>query len=152
MVQPVRHEDLDPILNELCTRVIGVGIEVHRQLGLGFSESSYEEACCVQLGLQGIAFRRQIPINLHYKGRQIGKGIIDLLIDEKLIVELKAVSQLLPVHEVQHAAYLKMTGLQLGLLMNFNVAVLKDRLKRIIAKSKISQPTSLRSSAKKDHD
>jgi GxxExxY protein len=150
MAIPIRHQDVDPALNELATRVIGVGIEVHRPMGPGFSESAYEEAFCVELALQGIPYRRQVRINLSYKGRIVGEGIIDLLIDEKLVVELKAVAQLAPVHEAQLVAYLKMTGLQIGLLMNFNAAVLKDGLKRVVvAPSKTSAPPSLRSSAMK---
>ncbi len=148
MATSIRHQDVDPELNALATCVIGAGIEVHRQMGPGFSESAYEEAFCIELALQGISYRRQVRINLNYKGKPVGEGIIDLLIDEKLVVELKSVAQLAPVHEAQLVAYLKMTGLQIGLLMNFNVAILKDGLKRVVVeKSKTSAPPPLRSSA-----
>jgi GxxExxY protein len=150
MVPPIRHQDVNPALNELATRVIGVGIEVHRHMGPGFSESAYEEAFCFELDLQGIPYRRQVRINLTYKGKIVGEGIIDLLIDEKLIVELKSVAQLAPIHEAQLVAYLRMTKLQIGLLMNFNAATLKEGLKRVVLASSItSAPSSLRTSATK---
>lgn len=151
MANAIRHDDVDPELNALATRVIGAGIEVHKQMGPGFLEAAYEEAFCIELEMQGIPFRRQVRMMMNYKGRQVGEGVIDLLINDKLIVELKAVAQLAPVHEAQLHAYLKMSGLKIGLLMNFNVAVLKDGLKRIvITKPYPSASPSLRSSAVKN--
>jgi GxxExxY protein len=134
MANAIRHDDIGTELNALATKVIGAGIEVHKQMGPGFPEAAYEEAFCIELELQGIPFRRQVRINLNYKGKHVGEGIIDLLIDERLIIELKSVSQLLPVHEGQLIAYLKMTGLQIGLLMNFNMATLKEGIRRIVNK------------------
>jgi GxxExxY protein len=119
-------------LDQLAHAVIGAGIEVHRTLGPGFLESTYEAALAVEMGLRGIAFERQKPIPLQYKGRNIGEGRLDLLVAECLVVELKAVEALLPIHKAQAISYLKATRLQLGLLINFNVPVLRDGVQRVI--------------------
>jgi GxxExxY protein len=119
-------------LDQLAHAVIGAGIEVHRTLGPGFLESTYEAALAVEMGLRGIAFERQKPIPLQYKGRNIGEGRLDLLVAECLVVELKAVEALLPIHKAQVISYLKATRLQLGLLINFNVPVLRDGVQRVI--------------------
>jgi GxxExxY protein len=119
-------------LDRLARAVIGAAIEVHRALGPGFLESVYEEALCVELELLGIPFARQQPVSVNYKGRAIGEGRIDLLVGGILIVELKAVEELASIHSAQVISYLKMTGHHLGLLINFNVPVLKDGIKRII--------------------
>ncbi len=119
-------------VDRLAHAVIGAAIEVHRTLGPGFLESVYEEALCVELELRGIPFARQPIVSVIYKGRAIGEGRIDLLVGGILIVELKAVEELAPIHSAQVISYLKMTSRQLGLLINFNVPVLKDGIKRII--------------------
>lgn len=121
-------EDID----RLAHRVIGAAIEVHRHLGPGFLESVYEEALCNELELQGIPYRRQHPVSLDYKGQLVGEGRLDLLVRDNLIVELKAVDTLAPIHTAQVLAYLKMTGWPLALLINFNVSVLKEGIKRVI--------------------
>jgi GxxExxY protein len=112
--------------------VIGAALEVHRSLGPGFLESVYEEALCIELGLREIAFQRQVPVAVEYKGHAVGEGRLDLLVAGRLVVELKAVESILPVHQAQVISYLKATGHQLGLLINFNVPVLKSGIKRII--------------------
>lgn len=119
--------------------VIGAAIEVHRVLGPGFLEQHYEEALCVELELRGIPYERQVALALEYKGRPIGQGRMDVLICGQLVVELKAVDQLVPIHSAQLIAYLKMTKLHLGLLLNFNVVVLKDGIKRIV-NSEVPRP------------
>jgi GxxExxY protein len=119
-------------LDDLAHAVIGAAIEVHSHLGPGYLESVYEEALEVELALRGIPFQRQREINVLYKGRQVGLARLDFLIDECLILELKAVESLAPIHRAQVISYLKATGLHLGLLMNFNVPVLKDAIKRLV--------------------
>ena len=117
----------------LTEAIIGAAIEVHRELGPGLLESTYEECLAFELGLRGIPFLRQEPVLVTYKGHQIEAGFrIDLLVDEKVIVELKAVDRFIPVHEAQLLTYLKLTGCQVGLLMNFNVRLMKDGIKRLI--------------------
>jgi GxxExxY protein len=119
-------------LDQLAHAVIGAAIEVHRILGPGFLESVYEDALCVELELRGIPFANQKEIKLYYKGHDVGKDRLDVLVAEKLIVELKAVEALAPIHSAQVISYLKATGLHLGLLINFNVPVLKNGIKRVV--------------------
>jgi GxxExxY protein len=119
-------------VDRLAYEVIGAAIEVHRKLGPGFLEKVYEEALCVELELRGIPFRRQVPIGLVYKGRDIGRAELDLLVGELPVVELKAVEAVVGVHTAQLLSYLKATGHRLGLLINFNVCYLKEGLHRIV--------------------
>ncbi len=122
----------DERVDELAHIVIGAAIEVHKVLGPGFLESVYEEALCFELQMRGIPFERQAAIAVNYKGCQVGEGRLDLLVGGVLIVELKAVSELAPVHSAQVISYLKATGHKLGLLINFDVRMLKDGIKRVI--------------------
>lgn len=118
--------------NELTERVIGACIEIHRALGPGLLESAYEECLCHELSVAGIKFERQKPLPVRYKKVNLECGYrLDLVVEQKLIVELKAVESLLPIHEAQLLTYLKLSGLTLGLLINFNVPVLKSGIKRI---------------------
>jgi GxxExxY protein len=119
-------------LDQLAHMVIGSAIKVHCVLGAGYIESVYEEAMGVELDFQNIPYQRQYKIAVQYRGRSIGEGRLDLLIASALPVELKAVEILAPIHQAQLLSYLKMTGLQLGLLINFNVPVLKQGIKRVI--------------------
>ncbi|AFZ31326.1 hypothetical protein Glo7428_2825 [Gloeocapsa sp. PCC 7428] len=119
-------------VSQLTGALIGAAIEVHRLLGPGFLETVYEEALCVELRLRKIPFTRQPVVAVRYKGEQVGEGRLDLLISNTLIVELKAVEKLAPIHEAQVLSYLKMTGYPLALLINFNVPLLKNGIKRII--------------------
>lgn len=119
-------------VDELARRVIGALIEVHRKLGPGFLENVYEEAACIEFAKQGIPYERQVKVFVEYDGKVIGEGRIDLLVDKKLILELKAVDMLAPIHQAQILSYLRMTGLELGLLVNFNVPVLKYGIKRAV--------------------
>lgn len=117
----------------LSSAVIGAAIEVHRAIGPGLLESAYEECLCHELHLRGIPFQRQVPQPVAYKGVKLDCGYrMDLVVDGKLIVEIKAVDALHPLHQAQILTYLKLSGLRIGLLLNFNSAVLKDGLKRII--------------------
>jgi len=119
--------------NELTERVIGACIEIHRALGPGLLESAYEECLCYELSQTGIKFERQKPLPVHYKDVNLDCGYrLDLVVEEKIIIELKAVESLLPIHEAQLLTYLKLSGITLGLLINFNVAMLKHGIKRIV--------------------
>jgi GxxExxY protein len=119
--------------NPVSERVIGAAIEVHRQLGPGLLESSYQLCLCRELELRGIAYQSQAHLPLEYKGMQIGKGyIIDLLIEENLIVEIKSVDKLLPIHSSQLMTYMRLLRVSAGLLINFNVQTLFQGLRRIL--------------------
>ena len=119
-------------LDELAQSVIGAAIEVHCHLGPGYLEGVYEEALAIELELRGIPFERQVPVSLDYKGHRVGEGRLDFLVGKELLVELKAVEALVPVHKAQVISYLKATGLHLGLLVNFNVSVLKGGIRRVV--------------------
>lgn len=123
----------DAQLDQLAHAVVCAGIEVHRALGPGFLESIYERALCVELSLQKVSFRRQVPLSVDYKGHRIGAGQLDLLVGERLVVELKAIESLQPIHAAQVRSYLRATRCQLGLLINFNVPVLPLGIRRIIS-------------------
>ena len=115
----------------LTHEIIGAAIEVHRNLGPGLLESTYEECLAVELDLRGISTARRISVPIEYKERKLRKAyVIDLLVDQTAIVELKTVEKLLPVHEAQILTYMKHSGYERGLLMNFNARVLKDGIRR----------------------
>lgn len=117
----------------LSKQIIGAAIEVHRALGPGLLESAYEECVCYELRQQGLAFARQVPLPLVYKGVHLDCGYrIDILVEGLVLIELKTVDQLLPIHEAQLLTYLKLKQLWLGLLINFNVPVLKNGIKRLV--------------------
>jgi GxxExxY protein len=110
---------------ELTERVIGAAIEVHRALGPGLLESAYEECLCHELHLRGISFERQVPLPVEYKGVKLDCGYrLDLIVEQALVLEIKCLEHILPVHEAQLLTYLKTTGKRVGLILNFNVAVL----------------------------
>ena len=113
-------------------KIIGAAIEVHRMLGAGLLESVYEDALCIELDLQNIKYERQKLIELEYKGRRISNLVPDLIVENSVIVELKSVQTLEQIHTAQVLTYLKLTNLRTGLLINFNVTVLKDGIKRIV--------------------
>jgi GxxExxY protein len=123
---------MDALIDGLTHEVIGAAIEVHRHLGPGYLESVYGEALGIELGLRGVSFRRQVVFSLDYKGHPVGEGRMDLLVGEVLVVELKAVDGLAPIHTAQAISYLKATRPRLALLINFNVPVLKDGIKRVV--------------------
>ena len=118
--------------SELTRQTIGACIEVHRHLGPGLLESAYEHCLCHELSLEGLEFEQQKPLPVFYKGVKLDCGYrLDLVVEGRLILELKAVETLLPIHAAQLLTYLKLSRLTLGLLINFNVPVLKSGLKRI---------------------
>src|SRR5687768_16717587 len=119
-------------LDRLAHAVIGAAIEVHRQLGPGLPEQAYQGAMEVELSLRGIPFERQKVIEITYKGVVVAKGLIDLLVGGKLEVEIKSVELIVPLFRLQTRTYMRVIHQPLGLLINFNVAVLKEGIKRII--------------------
>ncbi len=119
------------IEEQLTDQVIGSAIEVHRELGPGLLESAYEECLCHELHLRGLEFRRQVPIPVVYKKIKLDCGYkADVIVDDKIILELKATETINPVHEAQLLTYLKLTGIRVGLLLNFHVPVMKNGIKR----------------------
>jgi GxxExxY protein len=118
---------------ELTRRIIGAAIEVHRQLGPGLLESAYEECLSRELSLRGIGFERQKPVPVVYKSVKLECGYrIDLLVEGRIVVELKSIEQIGPIHEAVVLTYLKLSRTTTGLLINFHVPVLKDGIRRYI--------------------
>jgi GxxExxY protein len=119
--------------DELSYRIIGAAIDVHRRLGPGLIEPIYEACLCHEFSLRGIPFERQKPLPIFYKGFHLDCGYRpDILVDGLVILELKAVERIKPIYEAQLRTYLKLSGTWLGLLMNFNVTVLKDGIHRMV--------------------
>jgi len=129
----VQRDAIDPEINELARQVVDAVFQVHKALGPGLLESVYEACLCHELKKRHIPYQQQVSIPVIYDGVEIEAGLrLDLWVDKKLIVELKAVEQLHEVHKAQLITYLKLTGTRLGLLVNFNVPVIKQGIKRII--------------------
>jgi len=119
--------------DELSNRVIGCALEVHRTLGPGLLESTYEQCLAHELSLAGISFKLQLPLPVKYKGIKLDCGYrIDLLVNDELIVELKSVDQIMGIHQAQLLTYMKLSGVKVGLLINFNVEMLKSGIKRFV--------------------
>jgi GxxExxY protein len=119
--------------NELSGKVIGAAIEVHKALGPGLLESAYEECLCDELGLRRIVFQRQVVLPVLYKGVKLDCGYVqDIVVDDRIIVELKAVEQVTALHKAQLLTYLRLSDRWLGLLINFNVPVLINGIERIV--------------------
>ena len=122
----------DQELDSLASAVIGAAIEVHRNLGPGLDEILYESGLCVEFCIRGISFARQVVVPVAYKGEVIGDKRIDLIVENRLIIELNAVECLTALHKVQLHTYLKIMKCKLGLLINYNSSVLKDGIKRVV--------------------
>ena len=119
------------VLEELTNRIIGAAIEVHKELGPGLMESAYEECLCHELRLRKMGFERQVPLPVEYKGLKLECGYrLDVVVEDAVILELKCVERVLPVHVAQLMTYLKMTGKRVGLLINFKVEVLSRGIVR----------------------
>ena len=119
--------------NVLTGKIIGAAIEVHKALGPGLLESAYEECLCYEFDLREINFERQKPLPIEYKEVKLDCGYrIDVLVEDLVILELKAIDILQPIHEAQILTYLKLTGLKIGLLINFNVHILKKGIRRFV--------------------
>lgn len=122
----------DKDTDRIASAVIGAALEVHRYLGAGYLERLYKDALAIELKQRGISFKQQTELSVTHQGGTIGTQRLDLLDADKLIVELKAVDILLPLHKAQVISYLKASGKSLGLLINFNVPVLKQGIQRIV--------------------
>lgn len=126
-------EDAEMELNKLTEQIIGAAIEVHKALGPGLLESAYEECLAHEMRLRGLRFDRQMPLPVTYKGVNLDCGYrLDFLVEKSVVLELKAVEAIVPIHEAQILTYLKLGGWAVGLLLNFNVPVLRDGIKRVV--------------------
>jgi GxxExxY protein len=133
VVGDIRKPDgLPRELDEASNRIIGAAIEVHRHLGPGLLESIYERALVHELRLRGMSVQQQVAVSVMYKDLALDGQRLDLLVDPGVIVEIKAVERLAPIHQAQLISYLKTTGMRLGLLINFNHRLLKNGIKRIV--------------------
>ena len=118
---------------ELTDKIIGAAIEVHKYWGPGLLESVYEKSLAHELGLRGITYKQQVELPLKYKGVDVGDGLrLDLIVDDKVVVELKVVRNFEPIHEAQLLTYMRITHCRVGLLINFNKPTLKQGLKRFV--------------------
>lgn len=142
-------EKNDPA-NVVTDKIIGAAIEVHRHLGPGLLESIYEECLCYELSQMGLQFQRQVRLPIHYKGIKLESAYkMDLVVEDAVVVEIKATEGMAPIHSSQVLTYLKSSNKRVGLLINFNVPVLKDGLKRIVNRytGPLLDPPRLRVSA-----
>ena len=119
-------------LNEISDKIIGCALEVHRNLGPGLLEKVYEDAMRIEFGMAGLAYEFQKEIPVHYIGRVIGRQRLDILVEDQVVVELKAAKELEPLFSAQLLGYLRLGGYPLGLLINFNTKLLKQGIKRLI--------------------
>lgn len=119
--------------DQITEKIIGSAIAVHKALGPGLLESAYEECLCFELAEVGLEFKRQVALPVVYKGVKLDCGYrMDVVVEESVVIEIKAVERIAPVHEAQLLSYLKLTGIKVGLLLNFHVPVLKSGIKRIV--------------------
>ena len=120
-------------INELSSKIVGAAIEVHKALGPGLLESAYEESFCHELSLRNITYERQKPLPVVYKKKRLDCGYrLDVVVEGSIIVELKSCDKIEPIHKAQLLTYLKLSGLNLGLLLNFNTTVMRDGVVRIV--------------------
>jgi GxxExxY protein len=124
--------EMDAGINQLTERIIGAAISVHRELGPGLLESAYEECLAITLADEGLAFERQGVIPVRFRGHEVTPGFrFDLLVEKQVILEVKAVEVVLKIHKAQVLTHLRMTSLPVGLILNFNSAVLRDGIHRL---------------------
>jgi GxxExxY protein len=120
-------------MNQLSSKIIGAAIEVHKTLGPGLLESTYEECLCHELSIQELLFEKQKPLSIDYKGKKLDCGYrLDIVVEKAVIIELKSCEQIEPIHKAQLLTYLKLSGLNLGLILNFNVSLMRDGIVRIV--------------------
>jgi GxxExxY protein len=124
---------LDEQTEILIKNIIGTAIEVHRELGPGYLEKVYEQAMGLELRHRGLTYATQVPITVYYKGEKIHGQVLDMIVEGKVILELKSVEMLLQIHEAQIISYLKSTGLSAGLLINFKERLVKNGIKRFVS-------------------
>ena len=121
------------VFKELSEQIIGAAIEVHRHLGPGLLESAYRRCLVHELGLRGLSVQTEVSLGIDYKGIRLASGYrMDIVVENKVVVEVKAVEALAPIHQAQLLTYLLLAGYQLGLLVNFNVPVLREGIKRLV--------------------
>jgi GxxExxY protein len=131
--EDTEHAEMMKNLNELTEAIIGAAMEVHRTLGAGLLESTYEMCLCRELSIREIPFERQVPIAVEYKGVKLDCGYrADIVVAGMILAEIKAIDSLLPIHDAQLLSYLKLGGWKIGLLINFNMELLKNGLRRRI--------------------
>jgi GxxExxY protein len=119
--------------DQLTERIIGFAIEVHRHLGPGLLESAYEECLCYELSENALVFRRQVPLPVVYKSVRLDCGYrMDIVVNDRVIIELKTVERLMPIHDAQVLTYMKLSRIPTGLLLNFNTAVLREGIRRLM--------------------
>jgi GxxExxY protein len=119
--------------SELTNLIILCAIEVHRYLGPGLLESVYEHCLCRELELRGLSYRRQVPLDVSYKGVDLDCGYrLDIIVSDKVLIELKSVDTILPIHIAQLMTYLKLSKMKVGLILNFNCSLMKDGIKRVV--------------------
>lgn len=120
-------------INHLSSKIIGAAIEVHKALGPGLLESTYEECLCYELNLRGLGFERQKSLPITYKNMKLDCGYrLDIVVENKIVLELKSCEKIEPIHKAQLLTYLRLSSLNLGLLLNFNVPVMRDGIVRIV--------------------
>ncbi len=120
-------------INQLSSQIIGAAIEVHKALGPGLLESAYEKCLCHELKLRGLSFENQKPLSLVFKGEKLDCGYqLDIVVENTIILELKSCEKIEPIHKAQLLTYLKLSDLKLGLLLNFNVPVMRDGIVRMV--------------------
>jgi len=123
---------LDDKTEELMSAIIGCAIEVHKELGQGYLEKVYENAMSAEMRMQNIKHKTQVPVSVLYKGVKVQGQVLDMVVEDKIILELKAVSELVSAHEAQLLSYLKSTGMRAGLLINFRENLVKDGIRRFV--------------------
>jgi GxxExxY protein len=120
-------------INDISSAILGAAIEVHRTLGPGLLESAYEQSLAYEFSLRQIPYERQKPLQIDYKGMRLDCGYrLDFLVSELVVVEIKAIEMLLPIHQAQLLSYLKLGGWKLGLLINFHTPLLREGIKRVV--------------------
>jgi GxxExxY protein len=125
-------------INRLSSNIIGAAIEIHKTLGPGLLESAYEQSICHEMSLRGLSFERQKPLPVIYKGIRLDCGYrLDVVVEKAIVLELKSCEKIEPIHRAQLLTYLKLSGFNLGLLLNFNVTVMRDGIVRIVNKLKV---------------
>ena len=120
-------------INQLTRKIIGAAIEVHKILGPGLLESAYEECLCHELSIQGVSFENQKPLSIDYKGKKLDCGYrLDMVVENAVVLELKSCEKIESIHQAQLLTYLKLSELNIGLILNFNVPLMRDGIVRIV--------------------
>lgn len=125
-------------INKLSSNIIGAAIEVHKTIGPGLLESAYHRCLCHELRLRGLSFESEKPLPVYYKGQRLDCGYrLDIVVENSIILELKSCEKIEPIHKAQLLTYLKLSGLNLGLLLNFNVPIMRDGIVRMVNELKV---------------